>query len=248
MLIKNLVILFSVLTVSIFSFETSAKDDLDRKVYQYQITVTNLTKGNAFSRIVAYSHKKGYQVYSEGQESSEGLAAMSQSGLRFGEFVDELEAINDIFEITVADNILLNGQTTTVTVDASHKNNYVSLAAMIAPTNDGFIALNGIKGPHHFNKINTYYLHALDSGSEANTELCDRGQTLNHNDPNSIPMPLVLCIGTQSGIPVLSLPLIDLVEEGYVHTHPGIKGIGDLHPAIYDWKNPVAKVMVKRIK
>jgi len=248
MLIKNLVILFSVLTVSIFSLETFAKDDLDRKKYQYQITVTNLTKGNAFSRIVAYSHKKGYQVYNEGQESSEGLAAMSQSGVRFGEFVDELAANSDIFEITVADNILLNGQTTIVTVDANLKNNYISLAAMIAPTNDGFIALNGIKGPGHLNKVNTYFLLALDSGSEANTELCDRGQTLNHIDPNSIPMPLNLCIGTQNGIPVFSPPLIDLAEEGYVHTHPGIKGIGDLHPAIYDWKNPVAKVMVRRIK
>jgi hypothetical protein len=240
-------ILFLLFSVGVFSLETHAETSQNGS-YQYEITVTNLTKRNAFSRIVAYSHNKGYQVYNEGQPASEGLAAMSQSGIRFDEFVDELEAIKDIFEITVADDILTNGQSVRVIVNANSHHSHISMAAMIAPTNDGFIAINGIKGPRRLNKISTYYLHALDSGSEANTELCDRGETLDHHDSNSIPMPIALCIGSLSGHPVMEPPVVDPAEEGYVHTHPGIKGIGDLHPAIYDWRNPVAKVTVIRVR
>jgi len=34
--------------------------------------------------------------------------------------------------------------------------------------------------------------------------------------------------------------------EGFVHIHAGIHGIGDLLPARYDWRNPVAKVVIQR--
>ena len=34
--------------------------------------------------------------------------------------------------------------------------------------------------------------------------------------------------------------------EGYVHSHRGIQGIGDLNPAMLDWRNPVAMVSIKR--
>jgi len=36
--------------------------------------------------------------------------------------------------------------------------------------------------------------------------------------------------------------------EGFVHVHSGIQGIADLDAARYDWRNPIAKISVKRVK
>lgn len=36
--------------------------------------------------------------------------------------------------------------------------------------------------------------------------------------------------------------------EGYVHVHSGIHGIGDLVPEQFDWRNPVAEVVISPIR
>ena len=35
-------------------------------------------------------------------------------------------------------------------------------------------------------------------------------------------------------------------EEGYVHIHAGIHGIGDLDASVRDWRNPVAEITIVR--
>jgi hypothetical protein len=35
--------------------------------------------------------------------------------------------------------------------------------------------------------------------------------------------------------------------EGFVHVHAGIHGIKDLVPARDDWRNPVARIEVRRL-
>jgi hypothetical protein len=37
-------------------------------------------------------------------------------------------------------------------------------------------------------------------------------------------------------------------EEGYVHIHAGIHGVGDLEPGMRDWRNPVARITIRRVK
>lgn len=36
-------------------------------------------------------------------------------------------------------------------------------------------------------------------------------------------------------------------EEGFVHVHSGIHGVGDLEPAERDWRNPVACISITRV-
>jgi hypothetical protein len=36
--------------------------------------------------------------------------------------------------------------------------------------------------------------------------------------------------------------------EEYVHIHSGIHGIGDLDPAEFDWRNPVATIRIQKVK
>jgi len=92
---------------------------------------------------------------------------------------------------------------------------------MLIPTNDSFIALNGVKVPKHGKTV--YYSPGYDAGSELNDELC-----LN------IPGPVC---GGAGGSP-------EAGGEGYVH----ISGKADLAAATYDWRNPTAKIVIKRVR
>jgi hypothetical protein len=131
-------------------------------------------------------------------------------------------------EIMTSDGPLGQGETTIVTIPAGREFHYISLAAMMLPTNDGFIALNGVQASTG-RKTLMYLSPAYDAGSEENDELCAH-----------IPGPFG-CDNT--GEPYNP----DNDAEGYVHIHAGIHGIGDLDDAVYDWRNPVARVVIKRV-
>ena len=82
----------------------------------------------------------------------------------------------------------------------------------------------------------TFYLKAYDAGTEANDQLC-----------MNIPGPR--CGGDGHSPDPLT------TDEGFVHISNGFHELGAaddagneiLQPATYDWRNPVAKVVVKRI-
>jgi hypothetical protein len=57
-----------------------------------------------------------------------------------------------------------------VVVSAKHGARRISLASMMLPTNDGFIALDSVPAPRHGSS--TFYSPGYDAGTEANDELC----------------------------------------------------------------------------
>ena len=103
---------------------------------------------------------------------------------------------------------------------------YLSLAAMLIPTNDAFVALNGVRPRFQ----STYNALAYDAGTEANDEACA-----------SIPGPdFVECGGPGGGGDPGG-------GEGYVFVHAGMHGVGDMNEAERDWRNPVARIQVQRV-
>jgi hypothetical protein len=123
------------------------------------------------------------------------------------------------------------GQSKTVVVEAGRGADHISVAAMLIPTNDGFFALNGVQAPKG-NGVLTYVSPAYDSGSERNDELCA-----------SIPGPnFAECGGAGGG----GQPAGG--EEGYVHIHAGIHGIGNFNASARDWRNPVPHITIRRIR
>ena len=105
----------------------------------------------------------------------------------------------------------------------------VSVTAMLIPTNDGFFAVNDAEGPNGQESI-TLFSPAYDAGTERNDETCA-----------SIPGPnFIECGGPGGGGAPGG-------GEGYVHIHAGIHGIGDLDPALRDWRNPVARITIRRV-
>lgn len=190
----------------------------------YKVTVTNVTRGQTFTPILVASHKnKAFNLFTPGEPASSELAALAEGG-DTGPLTLLLQANNRVIDVIDSGALLEPGASVTVTV-AARGAKQLTLASMLIPTNDSFIALNSVKAPKP-GKTVTYWSPGYDAGSEPNDELC-------------IHIPGPVCGGEGNSLGS---------GEGYVHISAGIHGIGDLLPALYDWRNPVAKITVKHVK
>jgi hypothetical protein len=190
----------------------------------YQVTITNITNSINFTPILVASHRKGVSLYELGSPASDELTAIAEGG-DIAPLAAELQDDLRVADVQDSGGLLGPGESVTVAVSAANGAHNISIASMMIPTNDGFIALNSVKAPRHGTV--TYYSPGYDAGSEPNDELCI-----------SIPGPTC---GGEGLSP-------DSDGEGYVHVNRGIHGIGDLAPDVHDWRNPVAKITISRVK
>ena len=190
----------------------------------YEVTITNLTRAQAFTPILVASHQKGVELFQLGSAASDELSVLAEGG-DVAPLTAALQATGKVRDITNSGGLLMPGQSVTVTVAAGHGARKISLASMLIPTNDSFIALNGVKAPKGHRSV-VYYSPGYDAGTEPNDENC-----------MNIPGPVC---GGEGGSPGAG-------GEGYVHISRGIAGIGDLDSATYDWKNPTAKIEIRRV-
>ncbi len=187
----------------------------------YEVTITNITRGSLFAPILVASHRSGVSLFALGEPASAELAMLAEGG-NVEPLAQVLRADSRVVDVANSGGPLEPGQSVTVRV-AAQSADHISLAAMIVPTNDGFIALNGVEAPRSGSE--THRVPGYDAGSEPNDELCV-----------SIPGPQ--CGGEGAS------PLVG--GEGFVHVHAGIHGIADLKAEEYDWRNPVAVVTIKK--
>ncbi len=191
----------------------------------FEVTITNITKGEIFTPIMVASHGHGVKLFSLGEPADPALEMLAEGGdtAPLSEQLTEAGAL----DVTTTGDVLLPGHSVTVHVRTNSRHNRVSVAAMLVPSNDAFFAVNGVKGPRHKHG-KTVFSSAYDAGTETNDEMCV-----------SIPGPPFLCNGegynTASG-------------EGYVYIHPGIHGIADLSATDLDWNNPVAKIKIRHVR
>jgi len=225
-------VICSSLISSVVLADGEARDD-DHKDNgaNYEVTITNLTRAQTFTPILVASHRKGINIFELGSEASAELSTIAESG-NPAPLAAAIEADHRSVDVKNAapllestGGLLLPGHSVTVTVSARRGAKEITVASMLIPTNDSFIALNGVKAPKG-NKTTVYYSPGYDAGSEPNDEDC-----LN------IPGPV--CKGDG--------PSPEAGGEGYVHISSGIHGIKDLHPNVYDWRNPTAKIVIKRV-
>ena len=194
----------------------------------YEVTVTNLTRGQQFTPILVATHQAGVRLFDLGRPASPQLKTLAEEG-NVGPLTTLLLANPDVRDVVNSGGLLNPGQSVTQRVSTGGGFDNVSVAAMLIPTNDGFFAVNDLEGPNGQEAI-TVFSPAYDAGTERNDELCA-----------SIPGPsFIECGGAGGG-------LAPGGGEGYVHIHAGIHGIGDLRPAIRDWRNPVAKITIRRV-
>jgi hypothetical protein len=194
----------------------------------YDVTITNLTNSISFTPILVASHRKPVTIFELGSPASEDLRIVAESG-NIAPLTATLKENHEVVDVQNSgdglDGFLAPGASVSVRVSAKRGDRLISIASMMLPTNDGFIALDSVQAPKRGSV--TYYSPGYDAGTELNDELCA-----------NIPGPT--CGGQGESL--------EDVGEGYVHIHRGIHNIADLNASIYDWRNPVAKITVTRIR
>jgi hypothetical protein len=208
-------------TAAVFTVHVQA----DGSHSAYAVTITNITKGEIFTPIMVASHKPGIKLFELGSVASTELEMLAEGGDTAP--LSKKLLGRGALDIVTTEDVLPPGQSVTVRVRTNHRNNHVSVAAMLVPSNDAFFAVNGIRGPRTRYPVSALS-PAYDAGTESNDELCV-----------SIPGPPFICAGEGFN---------DAGGEGYVYIHQGIQGIANLNSADHDWHNPVAKISIKKIR
>jgi hypothetical protein len=195
---------------------------------QFEVTITNITQGQSFTPQLVVAHNRSTRLFELGEQASPALALLAEDG-QTGSLQDELA--NATREATEIAGLLEPGQSAT-TVIGARRGDRLSVAAMLIPTNDTFMALNGASLPWaRRSAVNVHLVPAYDAGTEANDQDCA-----------NIPGPRCGGVG--------SSPEPAEGDEGFIHVSNGFHFLGDgegiLGPEVYDWRNPVARVVVTR--
>ena len=210
-----------VLSASILATTTSRADD---DLVTYQITITNVTPGQPFAPIMAASHKSGMSFFEVGHAPSDELARLAESG-NGKPLAAKLMATPGVSDAQVSTTgLTFPGKTTTMTIMAKSGMDRISIGSMLGVTNDAFFAVRDVALPKG-RQVLSYSADAYDAGSEDNDELA----------------ATIGAIGGQGYSP-------DNFGEGFVHIHNGVHGIGALPANIRDWRNPVAEIVIERMK
>ncbi|MBQ4851421.1 spondin domain-containing protein [Pseudoalteromonas sp. MMG012] len=205
------------------------------------VKITNLTQGIYFTPILIGAHTSDAHLFQTGQAASEGLQAMAEGG-SIEALSTTLDSINADKLANPAGGLLAPASSAMGSLTTAENNTSLSIVAMMLPTNDGFIGLDGWKIP---TEAGTYhiYLNAYDAGTEANNELVVEGS----GAPGTpgIPASPGVAPGTQGA------GVTDVEGNSMIHIHRGnvgddeaVGGKSDLHNTVHRWLNPVAKVTV----
>ncbi len=190
---------------------------------RYDITITNVTRGQIISPPIVISHSKNFELFTLGASASAELAALAEDGVT-EPLVDYLATLPSVLDHAVAPGPLMPGTSVTLRVLTRGGFRLISAAGMLVTTNDAFFAIRGMRVPRY--GAEAVEAEAYDAGSEVNSESCE-----------FIPGPPCGNGGIRN----------PEGAEGYVHIHAGIHGNGDLDPAMHDWRNPVVEVSIRRI-
>ena len=209
---------------------------------QLEVELINLTRGSWFTPFLVAAHSPDASLFAAGSQASANLQAMAEGGDISGLSAD-VQALNANVVENPAAGLLAPGARTTASLntDAAPDNTVLSIVAMLLPSNDGFMGLNGIAIP---TEPGTYVFDvpAYDAGTEANDEVVGSGAPGEPGYP--APPPVAAASGT-GGSGISASP------EGYVHIHRNVLGdsdmtggASDMVNTVHRWLNPVVRVVV----
>ena len=197
---------------------------------KWRVEITNVTPGQTFTPILAAVHYGNSGVPGVGAAPSDGLAMLAEAGATDPLGAEILARRPHGTQLYATEGLLGPGQTATTYVEG-RPGQRLTLAAMLIPTNDTFVAIGSVFLP--LRGGTTVQALAYDAGSELNSQRCGD-------------MPGPRCGGEAYSM---------APGEGFVHVSNGFHELGTggtgpdeiLGPAHYTWNNPVAVVTIQRV-
>jgi len=210
---------------------------------EFSVAVKNLTNGSYFTPLLITAHDARTHLFETGEAASASLRAMAEGGNIAGLAAMVGGADADTIE-NPAGGLLGPGESVSnVFLDTDRtRNRFLSIVAMILPTNDGFVGLDALRIPI-FPGTYKYFLVGYDAGTEANDERITGGGL-----PGQAGIPDAP--GGDGGFDGTGVTAAE--TNTAVHVHRGILGDddpaggkSDLNRTIHRWLNPVAEVTIK---
>lgn len=231
---RLLLIAAGALPLALSSFVSNAHADT------FRVEIQNISRSLVLTPPLVAVHTQPVSAFALGSQASPGLEALAENGDASLLATELGETGNNTILGSAANTTPITpGEVSSYEIEVNSprrrgrffKKQFLTAASMILPSNDGFIALSNMVLPLRRNRTVIARLAVYDSGTEVNDELC-----------SSIPGPnFAECNGPGGGAAV------EGNEEGYIHPHAGILGIGDFSSTVHAWGNPVAVVKVTRI-
>lgn len=229
----KLTMALSALTLALTSSAAMAQD--------LSITVTNLTQGMYFTPVISAAHTMDSNIFMTGEMASSELQAMAEGGNISGLSSVLMNADANVNE-NPAMGLLAPTMSASFDLTNDSANMYLSVAAMILPSNDAFVGLDSWSIPTEAGTY-TVYLNAYDAGTEANDEV--RGSGAPNEAGMPVPPPLEDMIG-MNGTGVTTMESNDKVHihRGNLGDDDMAAGKSDISNTVQRWLNPVAKLTI----
>lgn len=189
----------------------------------FAVTITNVTRGQIIAPPAVVAHNDDYRMFRLGSPASFELSQLAEAG-NGALILGAASGLTSVYSTMLGNGGILPGKSQTIEIQTTRHYSEISVGAMLATTNDGFMAINAVQAP----KRGSVLVEAVgyDAGSEANSDDCAY-----------IPGPP--CGDTRHNT---------AAPEGYVHVHGGFHvGGGGLNPLQHDWRNPVAQIEIRRV-
>ncbi len=210
------------------------------KAEMLDVTITNMTHGLYFTPILISAHDENTHLFTLGDAASSELQAMAEGG--------DISGLASVVSTTGGVNIenpaagLLAPASSAMSMGFDTGSlAYLSITAMMLPTNDGFIGLDAWPIPSTPGTY-TILLNAYDAGTEANDEMVTGGGA-----PGVAGIPA--SPGDNGGTGGTGVTSTEFNTS--VHIHRGslgddnaTGGESDLNSRVHRWLNPVAKVVI----
>lgn len=165
---KKLVLLASMAVLLSACFHDNKKDSMA----MYEIEVTNTTNGQPLTPVAAIVHNAGYQPWTLGSAASAGLEMLAEGG-DVTQFIADAEADVNVEETASSTSGPFGpGATETVMVEVEPDSSLqISVAAMLANTNDAFTGLANVPVGHlMMGDSLSMMARVYDAGTESNSE------------------------------------------------------------------------------
>ena len=213
-------------------FALPAAADNYRRGAEYQVSIINLTKGQVFSPPVIATHQSSVSIFTPGSPASDELVYVAEDGNGMP-LADSLNTLPQVYQAIAEMEPILPlidpNEAVAFEIHSRGRFDRFSVVSMLVNTNDAFLAIDSAELPRRRGSSRSYYAIAYDAGSEVNNEDC-----------SFIPGPA--CPGGSGNAR-------DTEDaEGIIYIHNGVHGIADLGVEDQDWRNPVAKVVVTRVR